>query len=78
MPFRALSYTQNLLFRDKEERWKICPVEVKSSVYQAHSSLDKFRRKFSPFLGNAYILYTKDIMIKDNVIHLPIYMAMFL
>lgn len=25
-----------------------------------------------------YILYTKDILIKENVIHLPIYMAMFL
>jgi len=57
---------------------KICPVEVKSSAYRAHSSLDKFRRKFSQTRGNAYILYTKDVMIKDNVIHLPIYMAMFL
>lgn len=28
--------------------------------------------------GQAYILYTKDILIKENVIHLPIYMAMFL
>ena len=29
-------------------------------------------------LGQAYILYTNDILIKENVIHLPIYMAMFL
>jgi len=59
-------------------RNKICPLEVKSSAYRAHSSLDKFRRKFSATLGNAYILYTKDIMIKEGVIHLPIYMTMFL
>jgi len=57
---------------------KICPVEVKSSGYRAHSSLDKFRRKFSSTIGDAYILYTKDVMVKDNVIHLPIYMAMFI
>ena len=57
---------------------KVCPVEVKSSVYKVHSSLDKFRQKFSKDLGNSYILYTKDVMKKDNVIHLPIYMAMFL
>jgi hypothetical protein len=57
---------------------KICPIEVKSSVYRAHSSLDKFRRKFSSKLGDACILYTKDIMIRDDVIHLPVYMAMFL
>jgi hypothetical protein len=57
---------------------KICPVEVKSSAYRAHSSLDKFRRRFSKKLGDSYILYTKDVMVKDGVIHLPIYMAMFL
>ena len=57
---------------------KICPVEVKTSAYRIHSSLDKFRKKFSARLGDAYILYTKDIMIKDDVVHLPLYMAMFL
>ena len=57
---------------------KISPIEVKSSSYKEHSSLDKFRRKFSTKLGDAYILYQKDIMVKDGVIHLPIYMAMLL
>ena len=57
---------------------KICPIEVKSSAYREHSSLDKFRKKFADKLGNSYILYQKDVMIKDVVIHLPIYMAMFL
>ncbi len=57
---------------------KICPIEVKSSAYREHSSLDKFRKKFADKLGNSYILYQKDVMIKDGVIHLPIYMAMFL
>ena len=57
---------------------QICPVEVKSSAYKDHSSLDKFMRKFDRSLGDAYILYSKDVMIKDSVIHLPLYMAMFL
>jgi len=57
---------------------KICPVEVKSSAYKNHSSLDKFRRKWGRSIGDAYILYTKDVMIKDGVIHLPLYMAMLL
>jgi predicted AAA+ superfamily ATPase len=56
----------------------ICPVEVKSGAYQRHASLDKFMRKFRGRLGEAYILYTKDLMVKDGVIHLPLYMAMFL
>lgn len=57
---------------------RICPVEVKSGAYRQHSSLDKFRTKFKGKIGQPYILYTKDILVKDDVIHLPIYMAMFL
>ncbi|MBD5523568.1 MAG: ATP-binding protein [Lachnospiraceae bacterium] len=57
---------------------KICPVEVKSGAYRKHSSLDKFKNKFSGKIGQPYILYTKDIFVKENVVHLPIYMAMFL
>lgn len=57
---------------------KICPVEVKSGVYRKHSSLDKFRNRFKGRIGQSYILYTKDILIKEEVIHLPIYMTMFL
>lgn len=54
---------------------KISPVEVKSGNYRSHSSLDKFRRHFSNVIGKPYILYTKDVMIKDEIIHLPLYMA---
>ncbi|MDD7064995.1 MAG: DUF4143 domain-containing protein [Mollicutes bacterium] len=57
---------------------KICPIEVKSNNYVSHSSLDKFRDKFSSKIGNSYILYSKDVLVKDGIIHLPIYMAMFL
>lgn len=54
---------------------KISPVEVKSGNYRSHASLDKFRRRFSSVIGNSYILYTNDVMIKDGIIHLPLYMA---
>lgn len=57
---------------------KISPVEVKSGRYQRHASLDKLRRKFGKSLSTSYILYTKDVMEKDGIIHLPLYMAMFL
>lgn len=54
---------------------KICPVEVKSAAYQQHASLDKFRSRFGARLGIATILYAKDVMVKDGIVHLPIYMA---
>ncbi|MBR2175400.1 MAG: ATP-binding protein [Clostridia bacterium] len=57
---------------------KISPIEVKSANYRSHSSLDKFRKKFSKKIENSYILYPKDVMEKDGIWHLPLYMAMFL
>lgn len=60
------------------ENKKISPIEVKSADYRSHSSLDKFRKKFSSKLATSYILYPKDIMEKDGIWHLPLYMAMFL
>ncbi len=57
---------------------KICPIEVKSSNYITHSSLDKFMKKFKGRYGQPYILYTKDLQVKDNIVYLPVYMALFL
>lgn len=65
----------DFLIRSKK---KINPIEVKSSGYTSHSSLAKFRKKFSSSIGESYILYPKDIMLRDGVIHLPLYMAMLL
>ncbi len=60
------------------QKKKICPIEVKSGDYRSHSSLDKFRKKFSANIGPSYILYDKDVLWKDDILHLPFYMAMFL
>lgn len=57
---------------------RISPIEVKSGNYRSHSSIDKFYKKFSDRLGERYILYTKDVMVKDGITHLPLYMTMFL
>ena len=57
---------------------KISPVEVKSGNYRSHKSLDKFKNKFKNRIGDSFILYTKDLMEKDGILHLPLYMASFL
>ncbi len=58
-----------------DQEKKICPIEVKSGNYNSHSSLNKFKKKYSSIIGKSYILYTKDIMEKDGIIHLPVYMG---
>lgn len=57
---------------------KISPIEVKSGNYRSHSSLDKFRQRFGAKIGTPYILYPKDVMVKDGIWHLPLYMGMVL
>lgn len=57
---------------------KIAPIEVKSGNYRSHSSLDTFRQRFGAKIGTPYILYPKDVMEKDGIWHLPLYMGMVL
>ena len=57
---------------------KIVPIEVKSSGYRTHKSLDVFCKKFSSRVGNRILLYTKDYQKDGDTTCLPIYMAQFL
>ena len=57
---------------------KICPLEVKSSGYKTHASLDAFQNKFSSRILNRYLIYTKDIRKDKDIFCLPFYMVSFL
>lgn len=57
---------------------KICPIEVKSSGYKQHASLDRFRVKFRDRILNSYVIYTKDYQQAEGVEYVPVYMAQFL
>ena len=54
---------------------KLCPIEVKSSGYKTHASLDAFCAKYADRLGQPYLLYTKDLQKDGNVLMLPAYMT---
>ena len=54
---------------------KLCPVEVKSSGYKAHASLDAFCGKYSARVGNRYLIYTKDLAKDNGTTLLPAYMT---
>lgn len=54
---------------------KICPIEVKSSGYKSHRSLDMFQQKFSSRIKNRYLLYTKDLRKEKDLLCLPVYMT---
>lgn len=57
---------------------KIWPLEVKSSGYKSHASLDAFCTKFSARVGERFLIYTKDYQRDSVTTLLPVLMTMFL
>ncbi len=57
---------------------KLYPIEVKSSGYKSHASLDAFCQKYSHVVGQRYLIYTKDLKKDHETILLPAYMTPFL
>lgn len=54
---------------------KLQPIEVKSSGYKTHTSLDAFCEKYSDRIDRRYLIYTKDFQKSGQVTLLPVYMA---
>lgn len=69
------NYEVDFLIADGD---KVSPIEVKSSGYKAHTSLDAFCMKFSSRIRNKYLVYTKDLRKDGDALYLPVYMTMFL
>ena len=58
-------------FKDK---YKISPIEVKSSKKYKLNSLLLFNKKFKSEIGYSFVVHTKIYKIDGNIIYLPIYM----
>lgn len=57
---------------------KIIPIEVKSSGYKTHKSLDVFTEKYSRRILKRYLVYTKDMSKDQDIFCVPVYMVPFL
>lgn len=57
---------------------KIVPIEVKSSGYKTHKSLDTFCKKFPSRIGERILLYTKDYQKDGATTCVPVYFTPFL
>lgn len=69
------NYEINFIITKKN---KVCPIEVKSSGYKTHASIDAFSNKFSSKIGQKYLIYTKDLRKDGDLLCVPLYMTMFL
>ena len=55
---------------------KLVPIEVKSSGYKTHASLDAFCKKYSSRIDQPVMIYTKDLQNDESTLLLPVYMTM--
>lgn len=69
------SYETDFLITRKN---KICPIEVKSSNYKTHKSIDAFCEKYSSRILNKYLIYTKDFSKDKDIFCLPVYYSQFI
>ena len=69
------NYEIDFLIADKR---KVSPIEVKSSGYNTHSSLDAFSEKYSSRISRKILAYTKDYKTDGNIDYIPIYMIQFI
>lgn len=56
-------------------KYRVSPIEVKSSKRYRTVSLDKFKAKFDKKVGTRYVLHPKPLVVENDVVKLPIYMA---
>ena len=80
--YHTISYAEGKKYYEIDfvipDKHKISPIEVKSSGYKTHKSLDEFCSKFSDRIMNKYLIYTKDYRKENGVEYIPVYMTMFL
>ena len=57
---------------------KIWPLEVKSSGYKTHKSLDEFCKKYPERISSRFLVYTKDFRKDEATTLLPVMMVPFL
>ena len=57
------------------KKGNIHAIEVKSGKNVTHRSLDKFAAKYSDWLDMPYLLWDRDLTIRNGILHLPFYMA---
>ena len=64
-----------LLSNNSRLKYKIFPVEVKSTENYSTASLSRFKEKFHERIGACYVIHPKNFALKDDIVCLPPYMT---
>lgn len=64
-----------LLSNNSKLKYKLYPVEVKSSDRYSITSLQRFNDQFHKRIGGCYVIHPKNLKVEGNITYLPAYMA---
>lgn len=67
-----------LISNRSKTKYKVFPIEVKSSERYSTKSLERFNEKFSDRIETSYVIHTKNYQFKNSICYIPAYMTMCL
>lgn len=67
-----------IISNNSKTKYKMYPIEVKSSERYSVTSLLRFREKYKARIGDCYVIHPRNFTIHDGIICIPPYMAMCL
>ncbi len=67
-----------IISNNSKLKYKIFPIEVKSTKRYKTTSLERFKEKFGSRIGECYVIHPKNLSVADGIVYLPAYMAMCL
>ena len=67
-----------IISNNSKTKYKMYPIEVKSSVRYSIESLLRFREKFKSRIGGCYIIHPRNLLIKEDILCIPPYMTICL
>ena len=67
-----------LISNNSKFKYKIYPIEVKSSQRYSLNSLKRFKEKYKNRIGECYVIHPKNLSVRDDVVCIPPYMTICL
>ena len=64
-----------IISNNSKTKYKIFPIEVKSSPRYSITSLLRFNQKYKSRIGGSYIIHPRNLIEKDGIICIPPYMT---
>jgi hypothetical protein len=67
-----------IISNNSKTKYKMFPIEVKSSANYSVTSLVRFKEKYKSRIGCCYIIHPRNLMMKDDILCIPPYMTICL